>query len=116
MKLAPLASLVAGGSLLVDYTLTVAVSISSGVMAIGSAFGFNDKLSYQVISNLAMAQHRSQGSYQMLVGRWTSETFRRFALEAPDAVARTDGLFRRLAEPQWPKVEYDEDGELVEAR
>ncbi|MCB1040441.1 MAG: APC family permease, partial [Acidimicrobiales bacterium] len=30
-------------SLLVDYTLTVAVSISSGVMAIGSAFGFNDK-------------------------------------------------------------------------
>ena len=37
------ASLVAGASLLVDYTLTVAVSISSGVMAIGSAFNFNDK-------------------------------------------------------------------------
>ena len=36
------ASLVAGGSLLVDYTLTVAVSISSGVLAIGSAFHFND--------------------------------------------------------------------------
>ncbi len=42
-NISPLASLVAGGSLLVDYTLTVAVSISSGVMAIGSAFGFNDK-------------------------------------------------------------------------
>ena len=80
------------------------------------AFGFNDKLSYQVIANLAMAQHRSQGSYQMLVGRWTSETFRRFALDAPDAVARTDELFRRLAEPQWPAVEYDEHGELIEAR
>ncbi len=37
------AALVAGASLLVDYTLTVAVSISSGVLAIGSAFGFNDK-------------------------------------------------------------------------
>ncbi|WP_426570764.1 APC family permease [Aquihabitans sp. McL0605] len=36
------AALVAGASLLVDYTLTVAVSISSGVLAIGSAFHFND--------------------------------------------------------------------------
>lgn len=36
------AALVAGSSLLVDYTLTVAVSISSGVLAIGSAFHFND--------------------------------------------------------------------------
>ncbi len=36
-------SLVAGASLLVDYTLTVAVSISSGVLAIGSAFDFNDQ-------------------------------------------------------------------------
>ena len=35
------AALVAGSSLLVDYTLTVAVSISSGVLAIGSAFHFN---------------------------------------------------------------------------
>ncbi|MEJ7583898.1 MAG: APC family permease [Acidimicrobiales bacterium] len=33
----PTASLVAGASLLVDYTLTVAVSISSGVLAISSA-------------------------------------------------------------------------------
>jgi len=36
------AALVAGASLLVDYTLTVAVSISSGVLAIGSAFQFNN--------------------------------------------------------------------------
>ena len=36
------AALVAGASLLVDYTLTVAVSVSSGVLAIGSAFHFND--------------------------------------------------------------------------
>ncbi|HEY4378474.1 MAG TPA: amino acid permease, partial [Acidimicrobiales bacterium] len=35
-------ALVAGASLLVDYTLTVAVSVSSGVLAIGSAFHFND--------------------------------------------------------------------------
>lgn len=42
------ASLVAGGSLLVDYTLTVAVSISSGVLAIGSAFNFNDNATARI--------------------------------------------------------------------
>jgi amino acid transporter len=47
-NISPLASLVAGASLLVDYTLTVAVSISSGVMAIGSAFDFNDDITLRV--------------------------------------------------------------------
>ena len=42
------AALVAGASLLVDYTLTVAVSISSGVLAIGSAFNFNDKTALRI--------------------------------------------------------------------
>lgn len=41
-NISPLAGLVAGASLLIDYTLVVAVSISAGVLAIGSAFGFND--------------------------------------------------------------------------
>ena len=47
-NISPLASLVAGASLLVDYTLTVAVSISSGVLAIGSAFDFNDNSTLRV--------------------------------------------------------------------
>ncbi len=42
------AALVAGASLLVDYTLTVAVSVSSGVLAIGSAFHFNDNVNLRV--------------------------------------------------------------------
>ena len=41
-------ALVAGASLLVDYTLTVAVSVSSGVLAIGSAFHFNDNASLRI--------------------------------------------------------------------
>src|SRR3954468_663714 len=36
-------SLVAGSSLLVDYILTVAVSIAGGVLAIRTAFGFDSK-------------------------------------------------------------------------
>ena len=42
------AALVAGAALLVDYTLTVAVSVSSGVLAIGSAFHFNDDTTLRV--------------------------------------------------------------------
>lgn len=47
-NISPTAGLVAGASLLVDYTLTVAVSISAGVLAIGSAFGFNDEPAIRV--------------------------------------------------------------------
>jgi len=42
------AGLVAGASLLVDYTLTVAVSVSAGTLAIGSAFHFNDNATLRV--------------------------------------------------------------------
>ncbi|HEX7134672.1 MAG TPA: APC family permease [Iamia sp.] len=47
-NISPTAGLVAGASLLVDYTLTVAVSISAGVLAIGSAFEFNDEPAIRV--------------------------------------------------------------------
>ncbi len=47
-NISPVAGLVAGASLLVDYTLTVAVSISAGVLAIGSAFHFNDEPALRV--------------------------------------------------------------------
>ena len=52
-NISQLAALVAGASLLVDYTLTVAVSISSGVLAIGSAFHFNDNAPLRI--GLALA-------------------------------------------------------------
>jgi amino acid transporter len=47
-NIGPQAGLVAGASLLIDYTLVVAVSISAGVLAIGSAFGFNDNAPVRV--------------------------------------------------------------------
>ncbi len=42
-NLGKIPSLVAGSALLVDYILTVAVSVSAGVLAIRSAFGFDPK-------------------------------------------------------------------------
>lgn len=41
-------ALVAAAALLVDYTLTVAVSVSSGVLAIGAAFDFNDRVALRI--------------------------------------------------------------------
>ena len=48
-NISQIAALVAGASLLVDYTLTVAVSVSSGVLAIGSAFHFADDNALRVV-------------------------------------------------------------------
>lgn len=48
-NISQIAALVAGASLLVDYTLTVAVSVSSGVLAIGSAFHFADDAVLRVV-------------------------------------------------------------------
>lgn len=76
-------------------------------------FGYLDRLDYRVITNLAMAQHRSQGTYQLLVGRWESEAFVLYALHVPDAAARAAELFERLREPQFAPLIYDEDGELM---
>ena len=51
---------VVSASLLVDYTLTVAVSISSGVLAIGSAFNFNDNATARTaIARMARGQGAS---------------------------------------------------------
>ena len=47
-------SLVAGASLLVDYILTVAVSISAGVAAIISIPAFHDLADHRVLLGLAL--------------------------------------------------------------
>ncbi len=76
-------------------------------------FGFHDRLDYRVVTRLAAYAHRSQGTYLMYAGQGEKETFRLFALDAPDAPARTARLFERLREPQFAPVEYDDDGERI---
>ena len=61
-----MASLVAGASLLVDYTLTVAVSVSSGVLAIGAAFHFNDKTTLRVALALVFVALMALGNLRGL--------------------------------------------------
>lgn len=76
-------------------------------------FGFENKLDYRIVTSWAVAAHKSQGTYQSLLGRGELEAFRMFAIDAVDAVARTDALFTRLAEPQFEALRYDESGRIV---
>ena len=59
-------ALVAGASLLVDYTLTVAVSVSSGVLAIGSAFHFNHNATLRVVLALGFVVLMALGNLRGL--------------------------------------------------
>lgn len=76
-------------------------------------FGFEGKLDYRIVKSWAVAAHKSQGMHQRMMGRGELESFRLFAVEVPDAVAKVDALFRRLAEPQFANVQYDADGKLI---
>lgn len=77
-------------------------------------FGFEDKLDYRIVKAWNVAAHKTQGRHQRLTPRGELETFRLFALDVPDAAARADALFRRLAEPQFLPVRYDAQGNLLQ--
>lgn len=79
-------------------------------------FGYRDRLDYQIVVNWAIAAHRSQGSYQKLMGRWSRETFLVYELSPGDAADRARGWFAQLAEPQFEARAYGEDGELPGGR
>lgn len=73
-------------------------------------FGYRDRLDYQIVVNWAIAEHKSQGTFQSLMNRWDKETFTIYALDAGDAPARTAQLFEALATKQFSARDYDEAG------
>ncbi len=60
-------------------------------------FGFQDKLSYQIIVTWEIAEHKSQGTMQLAVGRHRFENFMLFDGSGPGAVERARALFSALA-------------------
>lgn len=64
-------------------------------------FGVDDRLDYQIVVNWAIAEHKSQGTFQQLVNRWRHETFYAYAVGPPDARERAARWFARLQEPQF---------------
>ena len=73
-------------------------------------FGFKDRLSYQIVANWAIAEHRSQGTMQLMMGRWEVEDYLLYDLDTAGAEARAGEWFAALAEPQFAPGDYDEVG------
>lgn len=53
-------------------------------------------LTYQVIVNWVIAEHKSQGTLQLLVDEWDVEHFWLYEMNSDAAAARARGLFERL--------------------
>jgi hypothetical protein len=71
-------------------------------------FGYRGRLDYQLIVDAAIGRHVSQGSMLRLIGQGTREEYWLLGAESDAAHARCAGWFERLAEPQYPSVEYSE--------
>jgi LmbE family N-acetylglucosaminyl deacetylase len=60
------------------------------------SFGYHDGLTYQIIANWVIAEHKSQGLFQMDAGRHDIERFWRFELSGAPSKDAVDRLFARV--------------------
>ena len=62
-------------------------------------FGHRERLHYGIVVNWAIAEHKSQGTMQLLAGVGEREHFALFTMNPPDAELRARRLFQDLARP-----------------
>jgi N-acetylglucosamine malate deacetylase 2 len=62
-------------------------------------FGFQNALSYEIVVDWVIAEHKSQGLFQTKCGHDRFEDFWVFALSGDSSLSRTRALFRRIAAP-----------------
>jgi len=62
-------------------------------------FGFQNALSYEIVVDWVIAEHKSQGLFQTKCGQDRFENFWVFALSADSSLSRTKALFERIAAP-----------------
>ena len=65
-------------------------------------FGFKDALSYQVICNWAIAEHKSQGTFSMFFNRADTEDLWWFKANDPAGKPVVDGFFKALVRTPAP--------------
>ncbi len=61
-----------------------------------ASFGPNNRLNYQIVVNWLIAEHKSQGTMQLLMNAGDLERFWVFETNPPNALARAAALFDRL--------------------
>lgn len=69
-------------------------------------FGYRDALDYKIVVNWMIAEHKSQGTMQMLMNVGDVENFWFFDLNEATGVDRTRLLFRRINEIPFSKKTY----------
>jgi N-acetylglucosamine malate deacetylase 2 len=69
-------------------------------------FGYKDALTYQIIVNWEIAEHKSQGTMQLAMNRGDFENFWFFALNNEDGKRKCAELFERLKKVPYPAKQY----------
>lgn len=70
-------------------------------------FGFRDVLDYKIIVNWLIAEHKSQGTMQLLMNRGDIENYWYLDINPESGKAKAKELFDRLKINYYPKKEYN---------
>jgi LmbE family N-acetylglucosaminyl deacetylase len=71
-------------------------------------FGYNDRLDYKIIVNWLIAEHKSQGTMQLLMNRGDYENYWYFDINPDGGLERTRPLFEKLKINHFKEKTYDE--------
>lgn len=70
-------------------------------------FSFQDRMNYKIIANWVIAEHKSQGTMQLLMNYGDYEKYIWFDINDPNKKEQTQRLFDRLAINYFKKKDYD---------
>jgi N-acetylglucosamine malate deacetylase 2 len=71
-------------------------------------FGFNNRLDYKIVVNWLIAEHKSQGTMQLLMNIGDFENYWFFDLNPADKIEKTKELFENLKVNHFKEKIYDE--------
>jgi len=69
-------------------------------------FGYKNQLSYNIIVNWAIAEHKSQGTIQLDMNKNDFENFWYFEINGPKGIEKTQKLFEELKNVPYPTKVY----------
>ena len=69
-------------------------------------FGFKNSLSYKVIVNWEIAEHKSQGTMQLAMNMGDLENFYYFDINADAGIEKTKSLFEELKKVPYKSKTY----------
>ena len=69
-------------------------------------FGYKERLNYKIIVNWVIAEHKSQGTMQLLMHKGDEEWYFPFVGSDPKKVQALRPIFEQLAKPQFPAKTY----------